>query len=136
MAVEFEDYSIRVTEALNEGALQGLRKAAAEIKKQAADNSRVATGQLRKSWDYTVDEGAYEATIGSPLENTIWEEFGTGEYAAHGDGRKGGWSYQDDTGKWHHTKGKRPIRTLQKAFQQKRDAVIKLIAQSIRDAMK
>lgn len=25
MAVEFEDYSIRVTEAINEGALQGLR---------------------------------------------------------------------------------------------------------------
>ena len=90
MAVEFEDYSIRATEALNEGALQGLRKAAAEIKKQAADNSRVATGQLRKSWDYTVDEVAYEATIGSPLENAIWEEFGTGEWAAHGDGRKGG----------------------------------------------
>lgn len=136
MAVEFEDYSIRVTEAINEGALQGLRKAAAEIKKQAADNSRVATGQLRKSWGYTVDEGAYEATIGSPLENAVWEEFGTGEYAVHGDGRKGGWSYQDDTGNWHYTKGKRPVRTLQKAFQQKRDAVIKLIEQSIKDAMK
>ena len=124
MAVEFEDYSIRVTEALNEGALQGLRKAAAEIKKQAADNSRVATGLLRKSWDYTVDEGAYEATIGSPLQNAIWEECGTGEYAAGGDGRKGGWVYRDAAGDWHFTFGKKPNHTLQRAFESTKGKII------------
>lgn len=72
-----------------------------------------------------MDEGAYEAMVGSSLQNAIWEEFGTGEYAAAGDGRKGGWSYQDDAGDWHHTNGKTPNRTLQKAFGSKKAVIIK-----------
>lgn len=136
MSVDFEDYSAQVKAALNEGIITGLYHAAAEIQSQAADNSRVATGQLRKSWDYIVNEGAYEATIGSPLENAIWEEFGTGEYAAHGDGRKGGWSYKDDSGDWHHTKGKTPNHTLQKAFGRKKNTAIQLIINAIKDALK
>ena len=42
-------------------------------------------------WTYQVDESKLEATIGNPMENAIWEEFGTGEYALNGDGRKGKW---------------------------------------------
>ena len=136
MSVDFEDYSTQVKARLNEGIITGLYHAAAKIQSQAADNSRVATGQLRKSWDYIVNEGAYEATIGSPLENAIWEELGTGEYAAAGNGRKGGWSYQDDKGNWHHTRGKTPNHTLQRAFDRKKNTAIRLIIDAIKDALK
>lgn len=124
MSVHFDDFSIQVKEALDEKAVSFLHEAASELKSAAQRNSRVRTGQLKGSWDYKVDEGAKEATIGSPEQNAIWEELGTGEYAANGDGRTGGWSYQDDSGKWHHTRGKTPNHTLQRAFDSKKNAII------------
>lgn len=71
---------------------------------------------IRNSWTYTVDESNGEATIGSPLENAIWEEFGTGQYALNGDGRKTPWVYKDDKGNWHRTTGKQPRRALNNAY--------------------
>lgn len=124
MSVEFQDFSIQVKEALDEKAVAFLYEAAGELKTQAARNSRVDTGQLKGSWDYKVDESDKKATIGSPLENAIWEEFGTGEHAVNGDGRKGGWFYVDDKGKGHFTRGKTPNRTLQRAFDSKKNAII------------
>lgn len=43
--------------------------------------------------------------------NTPWApylEYGTGEYAEKGDGRKGGWFYVDRKGQWHFTLGMHP----------------------------
>lgn len=124
MSVEFQDFSIQVKEAVEDAALQWLEEAASEIESQAKRNSRVDTGQLKGSWRHEVDTGEKKATVGSGLENAIWEEFGTGEYAVNGDGRKGGWSYQDDEGNWWHTHGKKPNRTLKKAFESKKNAII------------
>lgn len=125
MAVEFHDFSVHVKEALDEKALQFLEEACSEIESAAKRNSRVDTGQLKGSWSHQVNEADGKATVGSPLENAIWEEFGTGEYAAKGNGRKGGWTYQDDKGNWHKTKGKKPNRTLQNAFESKKAAIIR-----------
>lgn len=133
MSVEFQDFSIQVKEALDDKALIFLEEAASEIESAAKRGSRVDSGQLKGSWTHLVDEGTYEATVGSPLQNAIWEEFGTGEYAAAGDGRKGGWSYQDDAGDWHHTKGKKPNRTLQKAFDSKKAAIIRRAKQIFKE---
>lgn len=136
MDFEFEDYSIKVKEALNEGAIKGLYEAAVEVQAQAVDNSRVDEGHLRNSWAHIVDENKMEATIGSPLENAIWEEFGTGEYALNGDGRKGGWLYEDKNGETVFTRGKTPNRTLQRAFAMKKNVATRLIEQNIKNAMK
>lgn len=132
MSVEFQDFSIQVKEAFDEKAVQFLEEAAAEIESAAKRGSRVDSGQLKGSWNHQVDESAKEAKVGSPEQNAIWEEFGTGEYALHGDGRKGGWSYQDDSGDWHHTKGKTPNRTLQRAFDSTKAAIIRRAEQIFR----
>lgn len=121
--VEFTDFSVRVKEAVEGAALQWLEESANEIQSAAQRNSRVDTGQLKGSWTHKTDESKKEATVGSPLENAIWEEFGTGEYAVGGDGRKGGWRYQDDNGDWHFTTGKKPNRTLKKAFNATKGAI-------------
>lgn len=116
MPVEFKDNSLKVKDALNEKTIAWLHEAAGEIESQSKRNTRVDTGQLKNSWANTVDESDGTATVGSPLENAIWEEFGTGEYALHGDGRKTAWTYKDRKGKWHRTSGKRPSRALNNAF--------------------
>ena len=135
MSVQFEDFSIKVKDALEDAALRFLEEAASEVESQARRNSRVDTGQLKGSWKHIVDDDKHEATIGSPLQNAIWEEFGTGEYAAKGDGRKGGWSYKDDTGDWHHTTGKKPNRTLQRAFDSKKGKIMNRAKQIFKEGM-
>lgn len=116
MAVRFENHSIQVKEALNSVAKKWLYLAAGEVEAQAKRNTRVDTGQLKNSWTFKVNEGAMEAVVGSPLENAIWEEFGTGQYALHGDGRKTAWTYKTADGKYYTTTGKKPSRAFAHAF--------------------
>lgn len=135
MSVQFEDFSIKVKDALEDAALQFLEEAASEVETQARRNSRVDTGQLKGSWTHMRNSAAHEVRIGSHLQNAIWEEFGTGEYAVNGDGRKGGWSYQDDKGDWYHTTGKKPNRTLQRAFDSTKGRIINRAKQIFKEGM-
>ena len=125
MSIELIVNSIAVKKALDNAAIAWLHDASHSIESQTKQNTAVDTGQLKGSWQSIVDEQEGIATIGSPLENAIWEEFGTGEYALNGDGRKGGWFYEDEKGNGHFTYGKKPRRALFKAFETKKTAVIK-----------
>ena len=116
MSVEFEDNSIAVKDAIEAAAIKWLYEAAGELQAQVMRNTRVDTGKTKQSWEYRVDAATKKAVVGSNAENAIWEEFGTGQYALHGDGRKTPWSYQDRNGNWHTTKGKRPQRAFFKAY--------------------
>lgn len=115
--LNFEDNRIECKGALNDAIIAFLHEIGGELASQTARNSRVKSGQTKGSWNYIVDEQEQKTTVGSPLENAIWEEFGTGEYALNGDGRKGGWCYKDEMGKTHFTYGKKPNRALWNAFQ-------------------
>jgi hypothetical protein len=136
MAVKFTDNSAQVKGALNDAVIAYLHEAGGELESQVKRNSRVGSGQLKNSWTYEVDESKGVTTIGSPLENAIWEEFGTGEFALKGDGRKGGWYYQDENGKWHHTYGKKPHRAFQRAFTSLKSVLIKRAQNVLKVRMK
>ncbi len=141
--VVFIDKSVQVKAELNRAVIAWLYEAAGEITSKAKDYSRVDQGQLRSSWSFKVDESKGEAAIGSPLENAVWEEFGTGTYAEGGKGRQGWWVYVKDSGSVksaspktltfeqakfavsqmrkkgldaHMTQGKTPNHTLERAF--------------------
>lgn len=129
--MEFEDYSIKVTAALNEATIAALYEAAGEIESYAKRTSPVDSGELAGSWKHHVDEQAAIATIGSEIQNAIWNEFGTGQYALSGDGRKTKWVYQDRKGNWHTTSGKRPRRTLFKAFEAVRPKISKIFEEEL-----
>lgn len=119
MSVAFTDNTTKIKAALSEAVVAFLHEAGGEIQSQTQRNSRVDTGETKGSYQYMVDEGQTESTvaIGSDLENAIWEEFGTGEYALHGNGRKGGWVYKSEKdGKFYHTYGKKPNQPLTRAF--------------------
>ena len=135
MAVKFQDYSVQVKAAMEDAIEIFLESASSELKTAAQRNSRIDTGQLKGSWDYKVDMGSHSSDIGSPLENAIWEEFGTGEYAAKGNGRKGGWFYVDAKGEGHFTRGKRPNRTLERAFNSLKSKIIRMAEQIFKERM-
>lgn len=125
MPVKFTDNSAKVIGALDDAVIAYLYEAGESIQSQVADNSRVGKGDLKNSWKYNVNEAQGVTTIGSPLQNAIWEEFGTGEFAINGDGRKGGWYYKDEKGKWHHTYGKAPNRAFKRAYDVLKNPLIK-----------
>ena len=106
-----EDNRLKVIGTIEHAIELFLTEASGELVAEVARNSRVDTGQLKASWTGYVD--GYEAVIGSPLENAIWEEFGTGVRAeiveGHGTGigRQTGWVYEDAKGKYHFTRGKK-----------------------------
>lgn len=123
MMIKFHDYSVEVLEAMDRAIFAALEEGAAEIESAAKKNSRVDTGQTKNSFQHKVVESEKVAYIGSNYENAIWEEFGTGEYALEGNGRKGGWVYVDAKGKGHFTHGKKPSRAFYKAYQANKKAV-------------
>ena len=130
--VQFENYSIQVRHAIDNRIDAVLEECAGELESQVKRNSRVDTGKTKNSFQHRLDRTEHAAYIGSPEENAIWEEFGTGEYALQGNGRQGGWSYKDAQGEWHHTHGKRPSRAFWNAYTSLKTAIINRIQSSLR----
>lgn len=165
--IEFFDNRARVKAALNEAIIAYLHEAGGEMRSQAIRNSRTKKaqggGQTKNNWSYIVDEDAGICTVGNSLENAIWEEFGTGEYALPESGkpsRKGGWwirtgysknnikpsdasfykwpkKIKDKDGKLVavFTYGKKPSRAFQKAFNKLKNKLVKRIGTIISEAM-
>ena len=104
---------------------------------------------------FAVDESKGEAAIGSTVENAIWEEFGTGDYALE-KRRNTPWYVPVDgyvgkkrpsyngkvvivygkNGKaFYKTNGKKPRRMLHNAFETKRSAIVKEAERIIKSEM-
>ena len=146
--VYFEDNTLKVINTC-EGAIEAaLLECTAEVVSAAARNTRVATGKTKNSWrgETNKTSDGYEAVMGSPDENAIWEEFGTGEHALEGNGRKGAWyvpvegysgkkkpSYNGEVivvygkgGKaFYKTNGKEPTRALHNAIESQKPKIEK-----------
>ncbi len=133
---EFKDNTIKVLNAMNGKMEAVLEECAGELKSQAARNTRRKTGDTASKWAHHVSkegQNKHVAVVGNPLENAIWEEFGTGDYALNGDGRKGGWGYEDEkTGETIWTHGKTPSRAFWKAYTKLKSKIIKHIQNSLK----
>lgn len=160
--VEFQDFSVKVKDALNDAVIQFLEEAASEVQSQAQRNSDFSK-DLKGTWGHFVDESKMEATVGNPMQLAIWMEMGTGEYALKGNGRKGYWVYvkgndsvqESSPGKErtlaeakaavaflrskgldaHYTKGQKPRRMLHNAFESKRAAITRRAEQILKGRM-
>lgn len=128
--IVFEDYTIKVKAAIDDRIDAVLEECAGELESQVKRNIRVDTGKTKNSFRHVVTN--HKATIGSSDENSIWEEFGTGEHALQGNGRKGGWSYKDEKGEWHFTHGKKPSRAFWNAYTVLKNKIINHIQNSLK----
>jgi hypothetical protein len=130
--VKFEDFTIKVMEAMDDNINAVLEECAGELESAAKRNTRVDTSKTKNSWQHRVDDDNHEATIGNTEENSIWEELGTGEYALEGNGRRGGWVYVDEEGHGHYTRGKKPSRAFWNAYTSLKNAIIKHVQDSLK----
>lgn len=135
MGVEFRDNREEVKNRLRQCGVAWLYEASGELSSQVARNQRVRTGRTKSSWRNIVDEAKMEAYAASDAMNAVYEEFGTGEYALDGNGRKGGWWYMDEKGKFHFTRGKKPQRPLYRAYIMLKDKIIARANELFREMM-
>jgi len=96
-------------DVINESALM--------IESGAKQLTPVDTGRLRASIQTFVGEDGLSFDIGTKVNYAIYVEFGTGKYAANGDGRKTPWAYKDGNGHWHRTSGNPAQPFLHPAFE-------------------
>ena len=125
MSVIFKDFSDELIAKINDLGVNWLEEASGEIEAQTKQNTKVDTGKTKGSWEHVVHEHKLEAEIGSRYKNALWEEFGTGIYALNGNGRKTKWVYRTEDGKFHTTVGKKPRRALFRAFESKKNLIIR-----------
>lgn len=121
--MKFIDHSDEGKEALKDATIQWLFQACILVEGQAVALATVQTARLRNSIDHHVDEAELTGYVGTNVEYAVYVEFGTGEFAENGNGRKGGWVYQDPSGEWFFTWGQEPQPYLRPAFRKNRSAI-------------
>ena len=130
--MKFEDNSAAVKRELERAVIRGLIKAAMLVESQAVLLVPVNTGGLQNSIGYKVNESELVAYIGTNCEYAIYVEYGTGEFAENGNGRKGGWVYKTPDGEVHFTYGMPPQPYLRPAFRQNQKAIKDILADCLK----
>ena len=125
MSVVFKDFTKIVLNKMQETGEQFLEEVGGEVEAQTKRNTKVDTGKTKNSWEHVVNTDKMEVQIGSRYKNALWEELGTGIYALNCDGRKTKWVYRTEDGKFHATVGKKPRRALYRAFESKKNLIIR-----------
>lgn len=138
MAIKFEDATEKVKEKLYDTMVKWMYDSAGELQSQTIKNSRKDTGQTRGSYQYRVIEkdDRVDGYIGSNAENAIWEEYGTGEYALKGNGRKTPWVYKNRKGEFYWTTGKTPHRPMRRAYNEKIEMLIRQLAKDLSETFR
>ena len=134
----FEDNSKKIKKALMEVSEQALEEAALLVEGQAKALAPVRTGELRDKIDHNIKtaDGMKMAQIGSPLQYAIYVEYGTGEHATNGAGRKGGWVYKGPDGKFYFTRGMKAQPFLLPAFRRNKKNIENIIGIKLSSSFK
>lgn len=119
----FKDNSENGKQAIHDATVKWLFQACMLVEGQAVLLAPVQTARLRNSIDYQVDQKELIGYVGTNVEYAVYVEFGTGEFAENGRGRKGGWVYKDPSGEWFFTWGQPPQPYLRPAFRTKKNEI-------------
>lgn len=133
----FEDFTEKVNKQIADEVLKWLEEAGAELESEVATRTKIGkyTGQIADKWTHVVDTSEFSCIVGNPMENAIWEEFGTGEYAFNGDGRQDTpWPYPKDLNgeEWGWTFGKKPRRCLHHTFMNNEEMLKDVLKQRLK----
>lgn len=127
MPSNFKDNSRACKNAIKEANIKWLKVAALVIQSQAKALVPVDTSNLKTSIDNKIVVSKLEAYIGTNCEYAIYVEFGTGEFAENGQGRKGGWVYINTEGKAVFTRGMKSQPYLRPAYRANKEALRQLL---------
>lgn len=122
---KFEDKSKEVKGHLRKTNETAMLSVLLMIEAQAKGLARVDTGEMRDKIDHKIKANGSNVTgqVGSPNEHAIYNEYGTGEFAENGAGRKGGWVYKAPDGHFYFTYGMKPRPFLRPAFRNNKQRI-------------
>lgn len=126
----FIDNSQAGKDAIKKATVEWLIQACMMVEGFAVNLVPVSTSKLKQSIGYQVDQKELVGYVGANTDYAVYVEFGTGEFAENGQGRKGGWVYKDPTWGWQFTYGMAPQPFLRPAFRQS-NAQIQALAKEI-----
>lgn len=126
---KFEDFSREVKRQLTAVNKTSLEAALIYIEGQSKSLAAVQSGEMRDKISHNITDNGKTiyGQVGSPFMYALYVEFGTGEFAENGAGRKGGWNYKDSSGEWFFTWGQDPQPFLRPAFRRNRKNIETLI---------
>ena len=132
---EFQKASVKAETALEKQLIESAILVENDAKAYASGN--VDTGLLVNSITHRFkrEDGQIVAEVGTNVFYAPYIEYGTGIYALNGQGRRGGWSYQDAKGNWHFTMGGRPYPFMTPALEQIRSRIDNDIAMAVKGAL-
>lgn len=139
MRIEFDVTNLdvildKLEDAIDDDTIRSaVGKACAVVERSAKEKAPKDTGALRRSItsEVTEEDGAIIGTIFTPLEYAPYVEYGTGLFAESGKGRQTPWSYQDDEGNWHTTRGQKPQPFMRPALDENREKIVRLIKEGV-----
>lgn len=109
-------------------------KACALVEREAKQAAPKGNGELRRSITSKIEKDGDDirGIVFTPLEYAPYVEYGTGLFAENNGGRKDvPWSYQDDKGEWHTTKGMHPRPYMRPALDNNRDKILRIIKEGL-----
>lgn len=127
---DFQDNSKDIKKQMNVVSEAAVEAALLFIEAQAKALAPVGnTGELRDKIDHMIEtlNNEFVGKVGSPLDIAVYVEYGTGEFAENGAGRKGGWVYQDPSGEWFFTYGQKPQPFIRPAFRNNKKQIERII---------
>lgn len=127
--IENLDIVIKALEYDEKKIEAGLKKACALLEREARKKAPKDTGALRRS--ITSEVEGTEGVVFTPLEYAPYVEYGTGLFTEKGGRQDVPWSYQDDEGNWHSTRGQHPQPFMRPALDENREEILKLFAEGI-----
>lgn len=135
MSFKLEDYSNERIADIERAAVKALTKVGLIVESSAKTKARFDTGQLRDGIDHKVSAKGKETVVmvGSNDDHAVYNEFGTGEFAEKGNGRKGGWFYVGPDGKGHFTRGMTAQPFIRPAFRENTETAKMVIGNTFKE---
>lgn len=135
---KFVDNSKKIKNQIFNTGEGGMEEALLFIESQAKALAAVDTGEMRDKIDHKISskKKKIEGQVGSPNEHAIYNEFGTGEHATKGNGRKDGWVYRGKDGRFYFTRGQKAQPFMRPAFRRNRKKIEELIGGKYKSTFK
>lgn len=129
-------YINAISSAIERGAMEGCKRGAFLVEREAKKNAPVDTSRYKNSIYTNVDMGRHEAYTSPRVYYAAYLEWGTGKYNILGVRRSNGWIYtvHDKRSKWfgtHYTEGMVAKKTMSNSYNAQKANIEKIIVSEI-----
>lgn len=131
---KFIDNSDEIKRNIKAISEKAMLSACLVVEASAKSNAKVGSGELRDTITHNISQQNDQliGQVGSPAMYAPYVEFGTGEFAENGNGRKGGWTYRTPAGEFYFTFGMKPDPFLRPAFRDNKENIKNIFAKDLK----